>query len=232
MTDSYGAGLKAKTEQIVEYLEDEKIQSQHNLSEKEIKLISIIVAQANEKSIDTVAPSSQKYKKWMKNIAKQISEQNESIIWTTPFISHRVIQEEFETIKKQISTKYNNKDNKMQILLPTDKISKDEQTKGIAPNFIHSLDSTHMYMSLLLANESGVNAFATIHDSFSTHAKDVDLLLSSLKDAFIQLTKYDVAKHFKEEMQKRYKLQIEEIPYVNENSFDIKLIKDAKYFFS
>ena len=232
MTDSYGAGLKAKTEQIVEYLEDEKIQSQHNLSEKEIKLISKIVAQANEKSIDAVAPSSQKYKKWMKNIAKQISEQNKPIIWTTPFISLKVIQEEFETVKKQISTKYNNKDNKMQILLPTDKIDKDEQTKGIAPNFIHSLDSTHMYMSLLLANERGVDAFATIHDSFATHAQDVDLLLSSLKDAFTELTKYDVAKHFKEEMQMRYNLQIEEIPYVNEEDFDIELIRDAKYFFS
>jgi len=228
MTDSYGAGRKAKTFQIADNLK--KIEN--SVIQENIETISKYLATLNDKSIDKLAPSANKYKKWMKKIAKEISAQNKSIEWTTPLIELKVTQEEFQTKTDRISTKYNGKENKLQIRIPTDKIDTREQTKGIAPNFIHSLDATHMYLSILAANKKGVNSFATIHDSFATHANDVETLVEALKSEFIALTKYDILLHFKKEIEYNYGIEIEKIPYVDKKNFNIELLEKSQYFFA
>ena len=54
---------------------------------------------------------------------------------------------------------------------------------GISPNFIHSMDASHM--SLVIDNWNG--DFGAVHDSFSTHACDVDDLLELTKSTFINM---------------------------------------------
>lgn len=59
---------------------------------------------------------------------------------------------------------------------------------GIAPNFVHSLDSTHLMMVL--------NAFdgdiLPIHDSLATHACDVDAMHKAIREQFLKLyTEHD-----------------------------------------
>jgi DNA-directed RNA polymerase len=228
MTDSYGAGEKAKAFQIADNLK----KVENSVIQKNIKTISKYLAKLNDKSIDKLAPSANKYKKWMKKIAKEISEQNRAIEWTTPLIELKITQEEFITKDDRISTKYNGKENKLQIKIPTDKINMKEQIKGIAPNFIHSLDATHMYLSILSAHKNGVKSFATIHDSFATHANDVDTLIEALKNEFIALTKYDILLHFKKEIENNYGIEIEKIPYVDKEKFNIELLEKSQYFFA
>lgn len=231
MTESYGAGKKAKRIQFIEYLEEEEIAKKHKLNEEDTKIIAQFIADINEKSIKEEISSAKEYKKWMqKEIADKISNLGKPIKWTTPFIHFTVIQEELETREKRIVY---GKGNTMQIQIPTNKIDKKAQRKAIAPNFIHSLDATHMYMSILEAKERGIDSFATIHDSFATHAKDLETLVEILKETFIKLTKHDVLKHFKEEIEKNYLLTIAEIPYSKDKEdFNIELIKKSKYFFS
>ena len=57
---------------------------------------------------------------------------------------------------------------------------------GISPNFIHSMDAAHM--ALVIDKWNG--DFGAVHDSFSTHAPDVELLLAHTKQEFIDM--YDV----------------------------------------
>jgi DNA-directed RNA polymerase len=54
---------------------------------------------------------------------------------------------------------------------------------GISPNFIHSQDASHM--SLVIAEFDG--PFGAVHDSFSTHASDVDELCQLTKDVFVDM---------------------------------------------
>ena len=54
---------------------------------------------------------------------------------------------------------------------------------GISPNFIHSQDASHM--SLVIDEFHG--DFAAVHDSFSTHASQVDELCTLTKDVFIDM---------------------------------------------
>ena len=57
---------------------------------------------------------------------------------------------------------------------------------GISPNFVHSLDGSHM--AIIIDNYDG--AFAAVHDAFATHSSDVEELLYLTKESFILI--YDV----------------------------------------
>uniref|UniRef100_A0A7C8ZI26 DNA-directed RNA polymerase n=1 Tax=Opuntia streptacantha TaxID=393608 RepID=A0A7C8ZI26_OPUST len=61
-----------------------------------------------------------------------------------------------------------------------------QQITAFPPNFIHSLDSSHMMMTALACRKAGLN-FAGVHDSCWTHACDVDEMNRILREKFIEL---------------------------------------------
>ena len=54
------------------------------------------------------------------------------------------------------------------------------QTSAFPPNFVHSLDSTHMLLTAIEMDEAGV-PFAAVHDSYWVHAGHVDQMNSQLR---------------------------------------------------
>lgn len=50
-----------------------------------------------------------------------------------------------------------------------------KQKGGFPPNFIHSLDSSHLMLTALRCQKHQMT-FASVHDSFWSHACDVDLM--------------------------------------------------------
>ncbi len=50
-----------------------------------------------------------------------------------------------------------------------------KQKGGFAPNFVHSLDSCHMMLTSLYSQREGIT-FASVHDSFWTHASTVPIM--------------------------------------------------------
>merc|ERR1712093_593026 len=85
----------------------------------------------------------------------------------------------------------------------SDPISKRKQLQGFPPNFIHSLDATHMLLSALRCDELGLS-FAAVHDSFWTHASEVDTMNTVLRDAFIRIHSEDVVGRLRDEFVARY----------------------------
>ena len=51
-------------------------------------------------------------------------------------------------------------------------VSKQKQRSAFPPNFVHSLDATHMLMTTLKMKEKKIT-FAAVHDSYWTHANDI-----------------------------------------------------------
>lgn len=71
-------------------------------------------------------------------------------------------------------------------------ISKKKARNAVAPNFIHSLDATHLMMTVLAAAAEGIDSFSLIHDSFGTHAADTERFFSIIREAFVALyTEHD-----------------------------------------
>jgi len=51
-------------------------------------------------------------------------------------------------------------------------VNKSKNTTAFPPNFVHSIDSTHMMLTALTCKEDNIT-FAAVHDSYWTHPCDV-----------------------------------------------------------
>ena len=129
------------------------------------------------------------------------SEFKTGVIWTNP-LHMPVVQPYRNTKAKQITTKMQ----RISISEPhsSHPIHKRKQLQGFPPNFIHSLDATHMILSALQSDEKGL-AFAAVHDSFWTHASDIDTMNTILRDSFIRIHSEDVIGRLAAELEARYK---------------------------
>ena len=54
-------------------------------------------------------------------------------------------------------------------------VSPRKQRSAFPPNFVHSLDATHMMMTAMKMQAMNLQ-FAAVHDSYWTHACDVDVM--------------------------------------------------------
>ncbi|KAK5115610.1 hypothetical protein LTR85_009781 [Meristemomyces frigidus] len=124
-----------------------------------------------------------------------------TVVWTTP-LRLPVVQPYRKSKSAEIKT--NLQSIHLQEPQVWDPVSKRKQLQAFPPNFIHSLDATHMLLSALRCNELGMT-FASIHDSFWTHACDVDQLSVVLRDAFVEMHSEDIIGRLREEFLMRYK---------------------------
>ena len=87
--------------------------------------------------------------------------------------------------------------------LPVDVV---KQKAAFPPNFIHSLDATHMLMTATACAEIQDDpiTFAAVHDSYWTHACDVERLRVILKQEFIRLHSQPIMENLKREFETRY----------------------------
>jgi DNA-directed RNA polymerase len=122
------------------------------------------------------------------------------IIWTTP-LKMPVVQPYRKLGTHVIKTKL------QEIVISRQQghaaIDKRKQLQAFPPNFIHSLDATHMILSALKCNEMGFD-FAAVHDSFWTHAADVPDLNIILRDAFVRMHSEDIMGRLSAEFKARY----------------------------
>jgi len=122
------------------------------------------------------------------------------IIWTTP-LGMPVVQPYRASKVKYITSSLQRVMYEEASL--SDPVSKRKQLQAFPPNFIHSLDSSHMMLSAIRSHGKGLT-FSSVHDSFWTHAADVPVMNTILRDAFIEMHSEDIVGRLREEMQKRY----------------------------
>lgn len=124
-----------------------------------------------------------------------------TLVWTTP-LRMPVVQPYRKSGTRMISTCLQDL-----ILTATDRddpVNRRKQLQAFPPNFIHSLDASHMMLSALECNDLGLT-FAAVHDSFWTHAGDVDAMNGVIRDAFIRIHQEDVIGRLKSEFEARYR---------------------------
>jgi DNA-directed RNA polymerase len=82
-------------------------------------------------------------------------------------------------------------------------VNPQKQSTAFPPNFIHSLDASHMMLSALECQKTGLT-FASVHDSYWTHASDVDTMSNILRTAFIRLHSENIMERLRSELLERY----------------------------
>jgi DNA-directed RNA polymerase, mitochondrial len=108
-------------------------------------------------------------------------------------------------------------------------IHKQRQVSAFPPNYIHSLDSSHMLLTALEMDRRGLT-FSAVHDSFWTHACDVEEMNGALRDTFVQLYDQPLLERLQETWQMRYPdLHFPDVPV--RGKLDLDEVKESKYFF-
>lgn len=110
------------------------------------------------------------------------------------------------------------------------KVMKQRQRSAFPPNYIHSIDSTHMMMTAIECRKRGL-AFAGVHDSFWTHAGTIETMNQVLREKFLELHSKPLLQMLLVQLQEQYPgVEFDEVPMHG----DLKLeeIRRAKYFFS
>ncbi|WFD36220.1 DNA-directed RNA polymerase [Malassezia cuniculi] len=127
-------------------------------------------------------------------------EQMTSVIWTTA-LGLPVVQPYRKVKKHQVLTSIQT----VFIRDPNEnfEVNPSKQSSAFPPNFIHSLDATHMYLTAIECHSKGL-VFASVHDSYWTHACDIDEMNDTIRDTFVRLHSQDLLKRLRDEFMQRY----------------------------
>lgn len=123
-----------------------------------------------------------------------------AVVWTTP-LGLPVVQPYRKAAKKQVMTS-------LQTVFIHDpnapsEVSPQKQATAFPPNFVHSLDATHMLLTAVQCNQSNIQ-FASVHDSYWTHAATVEPMSEVIRDTFIHLHTQNLIGELHDEFLERY----------------------------
>lgn len=172
---------------------------------------------------------------FLQKVAKIVAKEDVSVRWTTP--TGFYVEQFYPQMKtKRVKTMLMGEVFKPRVKEETDRMDGYRMSNGIAPNFIHALDSSALMRTVNIAVENGVKNFATVHDSFGTTAGDMNILIASIKTAFIEIfDDADLFEDFLAEVKSQIKNPklIDKLPEVpKQKDLCIDDLMDCDFFFS
>jgi DNA-directed RNA polymerase len=227
MTESYGSSTVGKAKAILEDLEGSGLLIMLNSDERYD--VASAITKLLEKSLSLVSKSPSKYKKWMQNYAKTIAKK-EGIFWKTPYgLEVEQVEYKSESIKISVA---GTSSNKVVFKIYTDELDEKAHKQGLSPNYIHSLDATHLMMTINELKKERITDIITVHDSFATHANDVGTMSKVLRKTFVELHSSPLLEELTEFFEERFNVEQKKIPYVDKEGFDLNEVLKSEYFFA
>ena len=160
---------------------------------------SVLLASLVWDAIGQVVVAARSAMDWLRDTAKVLSKEDLPLFWTTP--DGLPIMQEYRSFKaRRVKTRFGHRFVFLSLQEEQDNLDGRRQANGVAPNWVHSMDGTHLRMAILYAKDNGVDSFAVVHDSFGTHACDTDLLGACLRESMVDLYQGDVLEDFRSEV--------------------------------
>jgi len=178
--------------------------------------------------IGSVVAKAVEIMRWLREIADLMAEANRGLAWMTP-IGLPVVQERRKPKERRIPTlahsfvhyEYD----------PKAEIDSVAQQNGIVANVVHSLDASHMMLTVRALHARGIRDYSMVHDSYAVHPCDVDLMNTVLRDTFVamyeQLTLAHLLGQFRRLAPKGLLLRDPPAP----GPLDLSGIRQSAYFF-
>ncbi|XP_010929072.1 DNA-directed RNA polymerase 2B, chloroplastic/mitochondrial [Elaeis guineensis] len=221
MTSVYGVTYVGAREQIKRRLKERGVIS----DDTELFGASCYAAKTTLTALGEMFQAARSIMGWLGDCAKIIASENHPVRWTTP-LGLPVVQPYRALGRHLIKTS-------LQVLTlqrETDKVMVKRQRTAFPPNFVHSLDGSHMMMTAVACKIAGLN-FAGVHDSYWTHACDVDQLNRILREKFVELYETPILEDLLESFQHSFPtLRFPPLP--ERGDFNLKDVLDSPYFFN
>lgn len=224
MTLSYGSEQYGFSEHIYEDIVVDSSLFRHKERQASRYMAGLIWQAVNEKL--KAAPEAMK---WLKYVAKEYTKRGLMVSWTTP-LGLPVMQQYTNYRKEEFRLKIRGTriTRRCYYLDETEKeLSEREQIQGIAPNFIHSLDASHL---MLVVNHAELNNYTTVHDSFGTSLGEAQKLKEELPLQFYLLYCMDSPlESLRQEAEEKLSTVIKAPP--TQGTLDLTEVMNAQYLF-
>lgn len=149
-----------------------------------------------------------------------------TIMWTTP-LGLRVVHPYRNETSVTVSTSLQSV--KFTKIKSTSTVNATKQSNAFPPNFIHSLDATHMLLTAVSCRDENI-PFASVHDSYWSLPGDADKLGVLLRNNFVNMHKKDLVEVLKQELEMRYKNNVSLCKF-HSNSPIADEIREYRYLF-
>jgi DNA-directed RNA polymerase len=232
MTLTYGSTRYACTDFVVEDLTKRKDKGEMHPFDDLFKP-STYLSKLIWQSIGENLKSAKEGMRYLQDIAKVVAKEGVPIHWVTP-VGFPVYQYYPEMKSRRVETHLMGQVIQSTIREAKPETDKMKQRNSCPANYVHSLDSACMIRTVNIAREKGIENFCNVHDSFATHACDIDKLNESIREAFVSIFSKDLLSDFKEKVSETLSDEaIAELPdRPKDGELDLDLLHKCKYFFA
>lgn len=241
MTMCYSATHKGMQEQIADELrklDDGDAGAYLMLSENTSNYHpSLALAGVVWEAISGVVVAAREGMDFLKKCARVAASADLPAQWTAPN-GLRVTQPYVEEIGERVRVHYMGESIRLTVVSDGKKVSAGEQALGIAPNYVHSLDGSHMMATVLLGAENGLDTWCMVHDSFGAHACDIGKLNAVLRETFVQQYSENLLQRYRDELVAQLEAtghadKVKEVPEVPPmGALDLDAVRQSDYFFA
>ncbi|WP_370842324.1 DNA-directed RNA polymerase [Megasphaera sp.] len=230
MTLAYGSGQYGFADQIYE---DTTRDNPHFAGVGDRQAAQYL-AKLTWKAVQTTVVAAIEGMECLKKIATALAKADMPVEWVTPMglpIQQMYLARKTESFRLRLG----NSSTRYRIYVTTvsenEDVDRHKQATGVAPNFIHSLDATHLMMSINEASRQGCVNFSTVHDSFGTSLGEAARLRRIIRQELVKLyTEHDPLAEFLRHAEELLGEPLDiELP--KKGSLDIKCILDSKFVF-
>ena len=220
MTLPYGSTQQSARQYINEYVHDNIVK--FNCDEQGAWEYAKYLTPHLWASIGEVVVAASEGMKWLTSSARKVVRSGKVVSWVTPIgfpVMQTYMKHEEVRIETQISGRL-----QLKVKGGATNIHTSRQSNGVAPNFVHSMDSTHMVMTTNALPELDL---AMIHDDYGTHAADTEVLFRTIREQFVTL--YDNRDHLQEWANQQENVKLDDKPEMG--NLDVKQVLSSEFFF-
>lgn len=234
MTLPYSSTRFASTDFVLEEIQKRKDNGQeHPFGKDTLKPASYLAGVIWDSIGDTLS-SAFVGMKWLKAVARVVAKKQLPITWITP-TGFPVFQQYSEMKSKRVRATLFGEVIKPRIMQETDLTDPYKMASGVAPNFVHSMDSSAMILAVNEALDNGITSFCNVHDSFGTLPTDMELLNKCIRKTFVDMYQNnDVLQQFKDQVSTVLDDDdLEKIPEVpTKGALELNQVLESDYFFN
>jgi DNA-directed RNA polymerase len=229
MTSVYGVTFIGARRQIQGRLEEKLVDQGMDVDEAEAQAYGAAsyVAHVTMDALQELFTGARTTMNWLGNCARIVAMEGQPMSWVTP-LGLPVSQPyrrggilAVKTVMQTVQVVHNNDDLLVHVA---------RQRSAFPPNFVHSLDSTHMLLTAIRLQRMGL-AFTAVHDSYWTHGADVDVMNDTLRECFVDLYSQPILEDLRSNLQVRFPAsEFPEIP--PRGTLDLGDVLSSRYFFN
>ena len=109
-------------------------------------------------------------------------------------------------------------------------LNSSKMAQSASPNVVHSCDAAHLQLTVNAMHEAGIRSFSMIHDSYGTHAANIDLMRSLLREQAYGMYKGNYLKTWAASVEALTGVPVEPPPALG--NWDVSEVLQAEYMFA